>query len=454
MCVSGKTQIKQQNRQVTYPGVLHIVGYMEQCESRVVSLKYLEVTGGVPLNGEITVQGSKNAVLPVLAACLLGNGTCEIENCPMIRDVDDTLAIMKSLGCSIERRKRTVWVTVTGQESGEICTAEATRIRSSVLFLGALLGKIKNVMLPLPGGCAIGDRPIDFHIKALRQMGAAVELTDRIHACCKQLIGTDIYLPLPSVGATENIILAAVLAEGETVIYNAAEEPEIYELCCFLNRRGACIRKEAYGVIRICGVKTLRPVRYRMHADRIVTGTYMLAAACTGGCIRIRNYPGGQMDALTDVLKKMGVQISGDMNTMVLRAEERLKAVSYLETAPYPGFPTDLQSILMASLCRADGISCICEKLFERRFQTAVGLRKMGACIQEKEHCVVIKGIRKMHAARVNASDLRGGAALVLGALQAEGCSVIEDTEYIDRGYEDICRDLRNLGALIRSVNR
>ena len=439
---------------MTHVQFVHIVGYMERCESQVVFLKYMEVTGGFPLNGELTVQGSKNAVLPVLAACLLGNGTCELENCPMIRDVDDTLEIMKSLGCRIERKEGMIRVTVTGQESCEICTAEASRIRSSVLFLGALLGKIKHVVLPLPGGCAIGERPIDFHVNALRKLGATVELTDRIQASCVRLNGADIYLPLPSVGATENIILASVLAEGKTVIYNAAEEPEIYELCCFLNRRGACIRRAAHGIIQICGVKELRPVRYTMHADRIVTGTYMLAAACTRGCISIRNYPGGQLDALVEILKQMGSRVKCCENTLILSAEERPKPVLYVETAPYPGFPTDLQSILMAALCRADGISCICEKMFERRFQIVAELRKMGACIQEQAQCAVVNGVRRMQAARVNAADLRGGAALVLGALQAEGCSVIGNTEYIDRGYEDIIKDLRNLGALVRSVDR
>ena len=417
-------------------------------------MKYLEVTGGFPLNGEITVQGSKNAVLPVLAACLLGNGTCEIENCPMIRDVNDTLEIMQSIGCKIDRCERTVCVTVTGEEIGQICAAEAARIRSSILFLGALLGKIKNVMLPLPGGCAIGDRPIDFHVDALRKMGAEIELTDKIHASCVRLSGTEIYLPLPSVGATENIILAAVLADGVTVIRNAAEEPEIHELCCFLNQRGACIRRETYGVIRICGVKSLKPVRYRMHADRIVTGTYMLAAACTGGCISIQNYPGGQLDALTGILRQMGVCTASCENMLTVKAQRSLKHVAYVETAPYPGFPTDLQSLLTAALCRADGISCICETMFERRFQAADGLRKMGACIQECGRCVMINGVMRMQAACVNAPDLRGGAALVLGALQAEGCSMIKNTEYIDRGYEDISRDLGNLGALIRSVDR
>lgn len=417
-------------------------------------MKYLEVTGGCPLNGEITVQGSKNAVLPVLAACLLGNGTCEIENCPMIRDVNDTLEIMKSLGCKIERSGKTLYVTVTGEETGIIRTAEAARIRSSVLFLGALLGKIKNVILPLPGGCAIGERPIDFHVNALKKMGAEIKLTDSICASCIRLKGTDIYLPLPSVGATENIILAAVLADGVTVIHNAAEEPEIYELCCFLMQRGACIRRESCGVIRISGVKSLRPVRYRMHADRIVTGTYMLAAACTGGCIRIQNYPFGQLDALIEILKQMGTCVTCCDGRAILRSDGYPKHITYVETAPYPGFPTDLQSLLTAALCRADGISCICENMFEHRFQAADGLRKMGANIQECGRCVRVSGVMQMQAACVNAPDLRGGAALVLGALQAEGCSIIKNTEYIDRGYEDISRDLGNLGALIRSVDR
>ena len=417
-------------------------------------MKYLEVTGGFPLNGEITVQGSKNAVLPVLAACLLGNGTCILENCPLIRDVEDTLEIMQTLGCRIEKEGRRLSITVAGEEKGEIRTPLAARIRSSVLFLGALLGKIKKVVLPLPGGCAIGARPIDFHINALRKMGAEIIMDENITAFCVRLKGTEIYLPLPSVGATENIVLAAVLAEGETVIYNAAEEPEVYELCQFLNLRGACIRWERHGVIRICGVSQLYPVRYCMHADRIVTGTYMLAAAGAGGCICIRNYPEGQLCALHEVLAQMGVRIKRCQGTLVLSSEGRPCPVSYVETAPYPGFPTDLQSPLMAALCRARGSSRICENMFEHRFQTAAELRKMGADILEQERCAIVYGTSGLHAAQVNASDLRGGAALVIGALQAEGCSVIANTEYIDRGYEDISRDLRSLGAKIRSVNR
>ncbi len=410
----------------------------------------LEIMGGAPLHGEIGIQGSKNAVLPILAACLLGEGVCVIENCPQIKDVADTLEILRRLGCRISCEERTVSIDASGSNEFEISGDEAARIRSSILFLGALLGRRRKAVLPLPGGCAIGARPIDQHIAALRQLGARFYMEEKIAADAGELKGGPVRLALPSVGATENAILASVLADGETVIAGAAQEPEIDELCAFLLRRGADISRTEEGGIRIRGGRKLGAVRYRMKADRIVAGTYLLAAAATRGEIFLQDIPCRQLDALVAVLRGMGAVVSCENGGIRLTADRPLRAVSYLETAPYPGFPTDLQSPLMAALCRARGESRICETIFESRFRTVPELRKMGARIRTDGSCAVVKGIPGLAPAKLCAPDLRGGAALVIAALQANGRSVIRNTGYIARGYEDICRDLRGLGAEIR----
>lgn len=410
---------------------------------------YLEIAGGAPLGGELDIQGSKNSVLPILAACILGEGICVIENCPMIGDVEDTLAIMRGLGCEAWREGTAVCIDASKCDAFEIEGVQAARIRSSVLFLGALLGKMKKAVLPLPGGCAIGGRPIDLHLKMLREMGGEFSIEEKISAWTKGLKGASLRLSIPSVGATENLILAATQAEGETVINNPAREPEIGELCRFLNCRGARIIQE-HGRIRVQGGYPLGSVNYKMGADRIVTGTYLLAAAAVGGNIRLRGTSFREHTALIRVLEKMGAEVTWEEQEVCLKSGNGVRAVPYLETAPYPGFPTDLQSPLMAALCRARGESSICEKIFENRFRTAAQLQKMGAQIALEGNQAVISGTEKLYPAHLQAPDLRGGAALILAALQAEGKSRIYGTEYIERGYEDICRDLRLLGAVIK----
>ncbi len=416
-------------------------------------MNYLTITGGVPLCGKIDIQGSKNAVLPILAACLPGNGTCTVENCPKIRDVEDSLDILQRLGCRVGWKGNAVQINAENVGEFSIIGSKASRIRSSVLFLGALLGKMGRASLPLPGGCAIGSRPVDLHIEALSQLGAVFTVNQVIEARADTLYGCTVRLSLPSVGATENLILAAVQAKGETVIENAAREPEVDELCSFLNLRGARIRRKRDGSIRIEGVRELGGAVYRMGADRIVAGTYMMAAAAAGGKIVIRNFPHRELKAVTSVLEQAGVLFKRKNRAMEIQSEGRLQAVPYTETAPYPGFPTDLQSPLMAVLCRAKGESRICETLFERRFQTAEELLRMGACIETEGCCARICGVDAIYPAHLTAPDLRGGAALVIAALQADGSSVIAGTQYIERGYEDICRDLQLLGADIRRGN-
>lgn len=436
----------------------HILRYMVFCraeyagktESRGMDLSYLEIKGGRPLDGEIEVQGSKNAVLPILAACMLGEGVCIIDNCPSIGDVDDTLEIMKILGCRVEKSGRTVRVDASGAGGYEIDGMEAARIRSSVLFLGALLGRMKRAVIPLPGGCAIGARPIDLHLRALGRLGAEFSGEDRIVARAEELHGNTVHLPLPSVGATENTILAAVQAKGDTLIRNAAREPEIDELMDFLNGRGAEINRLEDGSIHICGGKILGEIRYRMQADRIVTGTYLLAAAAAGGSVRVRNDSCYHLQSLVQLLRQMGTEVDCRDGETRFASDGRLKPVAYLETAPYPGFPTDLQSPVMASLCRAEGKSRICETIFENRFRTADELRKMGARIEVYGSCAEITGVGELHGASLTAPDLRGGAALVIAALQSWGCTAVSGTAYIDRGYESIERDMSLLGADIK----
>lgn len=419
-------------------------------ESRGMSLSSLEITGGIPLHGEIEIQGSKNAVLPVLAACLLGEGACVIENCPKIGDVEDTLNILKRLGCLVQRDGRSVCIDASKADNFEISGEEAARIRSSILFLGALLGRMKKAVLPLPGGCAIGARPVNLHLDALRQLGAEFCLQEKIIADAGNLHEGRVKLAIPSVGATENAILISVQVSGETVIENAAKEPEIDELCDFLVLRGADISRQKDGSIRIRGVQKLKAARYRMRPDRIVAGTYLLAAAATQGQIRIPDFPQQELGALLTVMCDMGVVVECRDNGLEMTVKRPLKAIPYLETAPYPGFPTDLQSPLMAVLCRARGESCICETIFESRFRTAAELRKMGAHIIVNDRCARIEGVPGLTAAQLQTPDLRGGAALVIAALQANGRTVIRRTGYIERGYEDICRDLQKLGADIR----
>ncbi|MCD7957800.1 MAG: UDP-N-acetylglucosamine 1-carboxyvinyltransferase [Lachnospiraceae bacterium] len=408
-------------------------------------MSYLKIVGKRPLAGEITVQGSKNAALPILAACLIGEGPCVIDNCPRIRDVEDTLFILNRLGVGTKRSKAAVSVDASELRNVSVCGLQAERIRSSVLFSGALLGRMGEAVFPLPGGCAIGSRPIDLHLEVMRALGAHISIEEGIiHANAKTLRGCRIRLRALSVGATENGILAAVCADGETVIENAAREPEVEELCRFLVLRGAKIFRSPDGALHIEGKQPLSPVRFSLQPDRIVAGTYLCAVACCGGRIRICNLPFQEMETPIGILRKMGMDVDQDGS---VRAELPLKGIAHLATAPYPGFPTDLQPPLMAALCTADGQSRICETVFDNRLTIARQLRKMGAHIEIRENCAAIDGTACLHGGTVSAPDLRGGAALVCAALGAKGETVLGGYEYIARGYENICRDLKKLGA-------
>ena len=403
-------------------------------------MEKLIVTGGTPLQGEISIQGSKNAVLPILAACLLGEGPCELENCPEIKDVEDTLHILRKLGCQVNQSRKTVRIDAETAAGYEIIGGEAARIRSSVLFLGALLGKMRKAVLPKPGGCAIGKRPIDLHLAALERLGAAFSCEgEAITAEGNRLHCGTIRLGLPSVGATENSILAAVLLPGETRIEHAAQEPEIDELIRFLNLRGGKLQRMGDAIV-IEGGRCLHPVRFRIASDRIVAGTYLFAAAAAGGELHLQNYAADQ--TLAGVLLQMGGICRADhLGGMYFSMKHSPKALP---------FPTDLQSPMVAVCARADGQSRIWETVFESRFRTAQELQKMGAEIFVQGNLATIKGKARLHAASLRAPDLRGGAALVVAALFAEGISEISGLEYISRGYEDIGADLCLLGAKIR----
>lgn len=414
-------------------------------------LKSLEIQGGIPLFGEICVQGSKNGVLPILAASLLGEGQVILEHCPDIRDVKDTLQIMKSLGCLIEKTGEIVEIDASNLKNHQIEQNTASRIRSSVLFLGALLGKMKKAVLPQPGGCAIGSRPIDLHLEAMRALGADLreDGSETIEAYGECMHGGTIALRFPSVGATENSILAAVMQAEDTVLEGAAREPEIDQLCEFLNMRGAQIRRLKNGSIQIAGGRRLGSVRYQIHSDRIVTGTYLLAAAASRGRIGISNFPTGELDSLQQLLTQMGGRFWKKNHMLFFEMSKRPEAVFKVCTAPYPGFPTDLQPQLTALFLGAQGESQVIETLFENRFRAADEMKKMGADITVNGSCAVIRGKQSLHAAKMEALDLRGGAALAVAALQAEGTSVVTGAEYIERGYEDIVRDLQQLGAAV-----
>ncbi|MCD7885674.1 MAG: UDP-N-acetylglucosamine 1-carboxyvinyltransferase [Lachnospiraceae bacterium] len=408
-------------------------------------MSYLKIVGNGPLTGEITVQGSKNAALPILAACLIGEGPCVIENCPQIRDVEDTLSILNQLGVRTGRKASAVSVDASGIRNASVRGLQAERIRSSVLFLGALLGRMGEAVFSRPGGCAIGSRPIDLHLEVMEVLGARIfQEEEIIHADVKSLRGASIRLRMPSVGATENGILAAVCADGETVIENAAREPEVEELCRFLVLRGAKILRSPDGALHIWGKRPLSPVQFSLQPDRIVAGTYLCAAACCKGKIRICNLPYQELEAPIGILEKMGMKVAPDGN---IWANPPLKGIGYLATEPYPGFPTDLQPPLMAALCTAGGQSRLCETIFDNRLTTAGQLRKMGAHIEIRGNCAVIDGTSCLHGETVSAPDLRGGAALVCAALGAKGETMLGGYDYIARGYENICRDLKSLGA-------
>ncbi len=412
----------------------------------------IQIAGGIPLKGEVRIQGSKNAALPLMAASVLHQGKTILHNCPDILDVEYMSEILRELGCTVLRRSDTLVIDAANLCRYRITETYATRLRASVILLGSLLGRKGQVEIPYPGGCSIGTRPIDLHIRALEQLGAITETREnRIFLSSKRLSGAEIQFPFPSVGATENGILAAVLAEGDTKLCGCATEPEIGELCAFLRQKGAQIEVDG-GNVTIHGRARLQDSEYTLMPDRIVAGTYLCAAAGTRGNVVLRNAVPEHLLAPIEILKKTGALIETGEDWIQIDGTAAEHSVEYMETAPYPGFPTDLQSQLMAVLTEAEGISIIRENVFDSRFQTAEELKKMGAEIRTEHGMAQIAGPAKLQGAEVISRDLRGGAALVIAGLMASGTTVVDGCHLIDRGYVNICRDLKSLGAgIVRS---
>lgn len=408
----------------------------------------IHIYGGNFLRGETKIQGSKNAALPILAASLLIKGTSVIKNCPRIADVYHMQNLLQELGCFVSWAGSTVTVNALHVNDNRMSGESVTRMRSSVMLLGAMLGRLGDVTMAYPGGCVIGSRPIDIHLSALRDMGVEIEEQEQLFtAKAKKLLGTELHLPFPSVGATENIILASVTAEGITVLHGAAKEPEIEALCGFLKEAGADIEGVGGSSLIIKGVEELHEAKYAVPADRIVTGTYLMAALAAGGSIFLENAPAEQLTAVLETAEKMGGCVTVNEEGVGIDVIHKLKALPYLKTEVYPGFPTDLQSPLMAALSLSQGQSIIEENIFENRFRIVDDLQRMGAEIEVVKNKAYINGVETLRGMDVEAEELRGGAALVVAGLAAEGKSVVRNRHFIERGYENICKDLRNLGA-------
>lgn len=413
-------------------------------------MERLVVTGGVKLKGAVTVSGAKNAILPLLAACLLSESKIVLEGVPSLDDVSTMKEVMVSLGVRVKWVGDVMEIDPSGITSVEIDPSLMRKMRASNLVMGALLGRFGRVRASYPGGCTIGSRPMDLHLKGFMALGAKVnEDHGFIKAEAVKLKGTEIHLDFPSVGATENIMMAASLAEGTTIIRNAAREPEIVDLQNFLNKLGAQIRGAGLDTIRIDGVRKLgREIVYRAIPDRIETGTFMVAAAITRGEILIKNSIPEHVEAITAKLREAGVNIREEEDRIIVSASHRWNALD-IRTFPFPGFPTDMQPQMMIFLSLAEGTSIITENIFENRFQHVGEMRRMGAQIQVEGRSAVIKGVPRLTGAVVEATDLRAGAALVLGGLAAENTTVIEGVHHLDRGYDNLETRLQMLGAKI-----
>jgi len=413
----------------------------------------IRIQGGMALQGKVRVQGSKNASLPILAATLLAGDGSFIRNCPKISDVHSMVSLLRALGCAVRWQEMGICVDSSRVCRGEMGGEAVRGMRSSLCLLGALLGRCGEVVMEHPGGCVIGERPIDLHIAALEQMG--VEFTERsgmLVGKAPMLHGTHIHLPFPSVGATENVILAAVAAQGDTVLEGAALEPEIWWLCRYLEACGADIEGAGSSCITIHGGRRLYGTEFTVPADRIVAGTYLLGCMGTGGSILLEQAPEEEMTAVLKLAEQMGGQVSCLEEGIYVQAPEVIRPVK-LVTAPYPGFPTDLQSVALAVETLGNGCSLIEERIFENRFRVVHDLQKMGACIKIRNHnSVIVIGTESLQGACVEAKELRGGAALVVAGLMAQGETFVGGYPYICRGYENIGRDFRELGARVAGV--
>ncbi|ETO94664.1 UDP-N-acetylglucosamine 1-carboxyvinyltransferase [Lachnoanaerobaculum sp. MSX33] len=412
------------------------------------------MNGGSPLVGEVAIGGAKNAALGILAAAIMTDEDVYIENLPDVKDINVMLEAIKAIGASVERLDRhSVRINASSVKDVLVDDEFIRKIRASYYFIGALLGKYKSAEVALPGGCNIGSRPIDLHLKGFKALGAEIDIeSGRVKAHAIDLVAADIYLDTVSVGATINIMMAASLAEGRTVIENAAKEPHIVDVANFLNSMGADIKGAGTDVIRINGVKSLHGSRYSIIPDQIEAGTFMCAAAITKGDITVKNIIPKHMEAISAKLMEMGCEVVEFDDAIRVIAKNNQKSTN-IKTLPYPGFPTDMQPQITTALALATGSSLVVESIFENRFKYVDELARMGTNIKVEGNTAMVIGVAKLRGAALKAPDLRAGAALVLAGLAAEGQTTVDDIKYIKRGYEDFEGKLVSLGADIREVD-
>ena len=407
------------------------------------------IQGGKRLEGDVQISGSKNAALPIIAATILIKGKTILYNVPNIQDVQTMFEIIRDIGGKVTKKNNKIIIDTSNIHTYEIPENLMRKMRSSVILAGAIIGKYNKANFSYPGGCEIGSRPIDLHLKGFEKLGINIkEEYGEIICNSDKIKGAQIHLDFPSVGATENIILAACLAEGTTVLTNSAKEPEIEDLVKFLNKAGAKIEGVGTDRIEITGVKRLAEISYNIMPDRIEAGTYLVAGAITGGNVKITNANPKHIEPILDKLEEANCILENGKNYVQIKAPRRIKAID-IKTMPYPGFPTDMQSIFGALLSTAKGTSIITENIFENRYKYVQELNRMGTKINVEGRTAIIKGTKKIQGANVVASDLRGGAALIIEALVAKGITQIDNVHYILRGYENIEEKLRKLGAKI-----
>lgn len=417
-----------------------------------MSVDALAITGGSSLFGETRIYGAKNAALPILAATVMVEGTCVIDDVPHLEDVRVMAEILRALGATVERSGMQVTVDSTNIRLTNVPADLMQRMRSSIFLMGPLLARFGEVRVSKPGGCVIGQRPVDYHLTGMRALGAAVEEKHGYIRCtARRLQGTTVTLDFPSVGATENLIMASALADGVTVIENAAREPEIVDLANFLKSCGALIEGAGETTVRVTGVHHLTGTEHRIIGDRIVAGTMLIAGAATGGRVTVENVSPAHLGSLLAKMRESGMRVESGHDIITVESSRAWQSVD-LRTEPFPGFPTDLQAPFMAMLTTAQGTSLVRENVFEARFKHVNELTRMGADISVDLRTAVIRGVDKLSGARVECSDLRGGAALVIAGLMADGVTHVEGLHHIDRGYQSMEMHLRDLGADIERV--
>ena len=416
-------------------------------------MSYYEIQGGRPLYGTLAVHGAKNSVLPILAACLLVPGQCVLHNCPNLSDVSATLDILRLLGCRADREGDAVVIDASSLTRWNIPEHLMREMRSSVTFLGALLARLGEAELSYPGGCELGPRPIDLHLAALRALGAEI-LEEQGALVCRRgtLRGREICLAVPSVGATENAVLAACGCPGVTTIVGVAREPEIADLQGFLQAAGARVTGAGTSTIEVEGCAELHPVEYRVMGDRIAAATYLCGCAAAGGEVSLTGVSPDTLTAVLTCLEEAGCALHTGPDQIVLASRALLRGISPVRTSPYPGFPTDAQAILMAALAGGEGATLFEENIFDSRYRQVDELRRMGADIQIAGRAAMVSGVGRLHGAAVRSTDLRGGAALVVAGLGAEGITQVGELRHIRRGYQALDKNLSALGADIREI--